>query len=530
MFVFAPAPGCALHKGSLMTCPLTQNKVSRIMANPSDILAAIDLGSNSFHMIIARVGPSGQLQRIDRIKDMVRLGGGLDEHNNLSAESRQRGIDALARFGERLRELPSASVRAVGTNTLRKAKNSREFLLQLSDALGHPIEIISGHEEGRLIHVGVAHGIFDPKERKRIVVDIGGGSTEVIIGQGFDALAVQSHYMGCVSYSQRFFPEGKVTAKSFERATLAARQELVKTSTTFPQIGWESELGTSGTIKAIQQIILAEGLGELGITLQAMYALRDRMISIKSIAKLSGLKEERIPVIPGGLAILIGTFESLGLTHMSVSDMALREGVLYDLHGRMINEDVRDHTIMSMAARYGVDMPHAERVASTALSLWDRVKLAWAIDNPTFGIRLRWACLLHEIGLAISHTRHHKHGSYLVENSDMAGFSRQDQQLLWALIRSHRRRLKPHRFDSMPGSLPEQARRLCLLLRLAVVLNRTRSPEGLPPELCLSAQEHALTLTLPQTWLEASPLTHEDLLQERDYISAAGYTLDLVAS
>ena len=355
--------------------------------NASEILAAIDLGSNSFHMIIARVLEDGQLQQVDRIKDMVRLGGGLDEDNNLSKDSMERAIDALARFGERLKEMPSASVRAVGTNTLRKAKESKSFLKKAEEALGHPIEIISGREEGRLIYVGVAHSVFDAQGRKRLVVDIGGGSTEVIIGKEFDVLAVESHYMGCVSFSKKFFSDGKLTRKNFTKATLAARQELVKTSTTFPKVGWEVALGASGTIKAIQSILVEEGLGSLGITLPALYRLRDAMIDlgeVDALEKLSGLKAERVPVIAGGLAVLIGVFEGLDISEMKVSDMALREGVLYDLHGRMTDQDVRDRTISSMATRYMVDTDHAERVWQTAKTILGLVGEDWKIRKRNF--------------------------------------------------------------------------------------------------------------------------------------------------
>lgn len=499
----------------------------------SDILAAIDLGSNSFHMIIARVLEDGQLQQIDKIKDMVRLGGGLDKDNNLSQDSMDRAIETLARFGERLKEVPSASVRAVGTNTLRKAKGAKDFLRDAEDALGHPIEIISGREEGRLIYVGVAHGIFDPKGRKRLVVDIGGGSTEVIIGQEFEVLEVESHYMGCVSFSKRFFSDGKLNKKSFTKATLAARQELVRIATTFPRVGWEEALGASGTIKAIQSMLVEEGLGSLGITLPAMYRLRDAMIDqgeIDKLANIKGLKSERVPVIAGGLAILIGVFEGLDIDSMKVSEMALREGVLYDLHGRMSEKDVRDITISSMATRYAVDRDHAERVCRSAEEIWNQVKGDWKIDASFFAVRLRWACQIHEIGLSISHSRYHKHGSYLLENSDMPGFSKQDQQLLWALVRSHRRRFKPHRFDGQPGNLPTKLRRLCVILRLAVLLNRSRTEDALPDGFKIKVEGARIILSANEGWLENSPLTMEDLILEQDYLSTAGFELVLPLS
>lgn len=493
-----------------------------------DELAALDLGSNSFHMIIARVSDDGQLQLVDRLKDMVRLGGGLDEEGNLDVAAQERALASLARFGERLRHLPPEAVRVVGTNTLRKARNAGDFLARAEAALGHTIEIVSGREEGRLIYLGVARGVFDPEGRKRLVVDIGGGSTEVIIGEGFDVLACESLYMGCVSFSQRFFKKGKLKAKYFDRAVLAARQELRAIENRYPEMGWELAVGASGTIKAIQSTLTDEEIGELGITLEAMYRLRDRVLAAGHVDDLAleGLSERRAPVFAGGLAILTGLFESLGVERMVVSDFAMREGVLYDLHGRVRDVDVRDVTIDAMAARYMVDQAHAARVERAAFALLDQVREPWGLGARVFSSQLRWACRLHEIGLAISHGRYHKHGSYLVKHSDMAGFSRQDQQLLWALIRSHRRRFKPHRFEGLPGDLPARGRRLCVLLRLSVLLNRGRSDGAYPDELVIEVDDARVRLRFPEGWLEQSPLTVEELRMERDYLAQAGFTLD----
>ena len=472
-----------------------------------EMLAAIDLGSNSFHMLIARVTGDGQLQVVDRIKDMVRLGGGLDDRDHLEPQAQERAIASLERFGERVRALEPKAVRAVGTNTFRKAKNAREFIARAEQALGHSIEIVDGREEGRLVYLGVAHGIFDPQARRRLVVDIGGGSTELILGRGFEIDACQSLYMGCVSYSQRFFPNGRMRAQDFERAGLAARQELRALETAYPERGWEVAIGSSGTIKAAQSIVTEEGFGTLGITLEALRELREHMIQLGYVdaLDLDGLSKRRTPVFPGGLAILIGVFESLGLEQMIVSNDAMREGVLHDLYGRIHDRDARDATIDSMATRYMTDRAHAARVERTALALLDQVAEPWQMHERIFRTRLRWACQLHEIGLTVSHGRYHKHGSYLVENSDMAGFSRQDQQLLWALIRSHRRRFKPHRFDGLSGALPVKGRRLCALLRLAILLNRSRADDAVPESLRLQVEGPTLKLTFPDGWLEGPP-------------------------
>ena len=279
--------------------------------------------------------------------------------------------------------------------------------------------------------------------------------------------------------------------------------------------------------EAEQEVIAATRSGTLGISLEALYKLRDRIVACGTIAQLQldGLNKNRVEVFPGGVAILIGLFESLGIKQLRVSDEAMREGVLYDLLGRMHDEDVRDRTIMAMASRYQVDLAHAARVERTALALLEQVAQDWALDDPWFAKRLRWACQLHEIGLAIAHSRHHKHGSYLVENSDMPGFSRQDQQLLWALMRTHRRSFKAHRFAGLPGNRPLQAQRLCVLLRLAILLNRNRSDEALPASLRLQVRRYKLKLTFPVGWLDQAPLTRAELAQEASELTDGSFRL-----
>ena len=494
----------------------------------SDVLAAIDLGSNSFHMIIARV-IDDQLQIIDRLKEMVRLGGGLDHDDNLTVEAQQRALETLLMFGERLKGMPSESVRALGTNTLRKAKNARDFLALAEQALGHPIEIISGREEGRIVYLGVAHSIFDSSSGSRLVLDIGGGSTEAILGEGFEITACESLYMGCVSYSQRYFEGGAISSKRYKQAILATRQELRAISHGYTALGWDRAFGSSGTIKAIQQVILEEKLGALGITLESMRRLMALTIERGHVTKLDlhGLSERRRPVFCGGLAILIGVFESLNVSVMQVSDYALREGAIYDLYGRARQIDVRDVTIANMARRYQIDLHHAERVWRSAERLLAQVSEPWDLGGEDFAAQLRRACMLHEIGLAISHSRYHKHGSYIVENSDMAGFSRKDQQLLWALVRTHRRQFKPHRFDALPSKLSDRGLRLALVLRLAVLLNRARVERAYPEELKLLVKgARRVRLIFPNGWLEEAPLMSEDLRQEQIYLKEAGFLLE----
>lgn len=484
-------------------------------------IAAIDLGSNSFHMVIARI-VDDELQVVDRIKDMVRLAAGLDEETNeLDLDSQRRALEALERFGERVHGMQPGSVRAVGTNTLRKAANSKTFLSAAEAALGHPIEIVPGAEEARLIYLGVAHDI-GVGGSKRLVVDIGGGSTEFIIGEDFDPIIRESKYMGCVSYSQRYFPGGKVTREGYDQAVIAAQQELQASVKSYRELGWKRAVGASGTIRAIWDMSVSNDIGKT-ITLDGLKELRKRTIEIgvaEDLNDIKGLSSRRAPVLPGGLAILIGAFKSLKIDEMIVSDGALREGAIIDLVGRLQNRDVRDETIANLAAHNQVDEDHASRVEETALHLLDEVASDWELDGEVYRQFLRWASHIHEIGLSISHSKYHKHGSYLVENTDMPGFSRGEQKFLWALVRSHRRSFKTHRFSDLKSPLPVTGPRLAILLRLSVLLNRSRQDDAVPETLKVKIRKGGkqLRLKFPDGWLEDSPLTRADLQEEKRYL------------
>jgi exopolyphosphatase/guanosine-5'-triphosphate,3'-diphosphate pyrophosphatase len=336
--------------------------------------------------------------------------------------------------------------------------------------------------------------------------------------------------MGCVSYSKRFFPDGNITREGFDQAEIAARQELQPSVRRFKDEGWDLAIGASGTIRAIHDIIMAQQLDRGGITRDAMKQLRNQLCAVGSIDKieLDGLSDRRQPVFPGGLAILMGVFKSLKIDQMIISDGAMREGLLYDLLGRMHHVDTRNDTIEQVAARYGVDTEHAADVERTAMALYEQVEEAWQFNESTIYEKiLRWSARIHEIGLAISHSGYHKHGSYLVENSDMPGFSRQDQKFLWAMTRSHRRKFKPHRFDSLPEPYPVTAPRLAIILRLAVLLNRSRRQEEVP-EVKLtvkSSKRHKLKVRFPEGWLSERSLSRADIAEERAYLKAAGFKL-----
>ena len=488
------------------------------------MFAAIDLGSNSFHMIVAGES-NGQLQVRDRLREMVRLAAGLDSRGHLDEAARQRALDCLRRFGQRLRGFPRGSVRAVGTNTLRKARDA-SFLREAEAALGHPIEVIAGVEEARLIYLGVAHGLPDADEN-RLVVDIGGGSTELILGKRFEPLELESCYMGCVSYSQRFFADGTLSDRAMRSAVIAARLELQALEEGYRELGWGQAVGASGTIKAVGEVVRANGWCEEGISLEAMRRLAAELVSAGHIDKLSlaGLKAERLPVFAGGVAVLLAIFEGLAIERMQVSDWALREGLLYDLLGRIRHEDVRERTIVALSERYRVDMVQAGRVEASAREALQQVCGAWALEGEEPEHLLLWAARLHEIGLAIAHSSYHKHGAYLVANSDMPGFSSSEQKLLAILIRGHRRKFPASLFKELNGADKQRLQRLCVLLRLAVLLHRSHSAHG-SPALRYEADAKRLHLTFPQGWLAEHPLTEADLAQEADYLQGVKYTLE----
>lgn len=484
-------------------------------------LVAIDLGSNSFHMIIARL-EAGQLSIVDRLRERVQLAAGLDDDKFLSAMAIRRGLDCLARFEQRLRPMKDARVRAVGTNTLRKARNAREFIAEARTVLGHPIEVISGGEEARLVYLGVAHDLADDTGR-RLVVDIGGGSTECILGERFEARRTESLHMGCVSHSQRYFGDGKISRALFREAVTAAQVELEPIKLDYQKIGWVTAVGSSGTINAIDSILRTNQWSDDGITMSGLRALRDALCSQGRISRLSlpGLSVDRQPVIVGGLAILYGLFKSLGIDRMTASGGALREGLLYDTMGRIQHEDVRDRTIERLTELYRIDRDQGLRVEATALACLEQVAYAWELHHPDLRMLLSWASRLHELGRAVSFSSFHAHGSYLLQHSDMAGFSRDQQAYLAALVAAHRRRLKPERLEALRMVGSETAVKVAALLRIAATLNRSRNPEALPSFELVAARDN-LELTMPAGWLDGHPMTKADLEQQATYLGAAG--------
>ena len=490
-----------------------------------ETLAAVDLGSNSFHLIVARLN-ADDLIILDRLREMVQLAAGLDRSKHLSKDAMARALDCLRRFGERVRHMPSHAVRAVGTNTLRTAKNARRFLTEAEEVLGHPIETISGIEEARLIYLGVTQTVANPASRL-LVLDIGGGSTELIIGEKFQPIQMESLYLGCVSVSRTFFGDGEMSPARWRRAELAALQQFEPLRGRFRGTGWEQAVGSSGTVRAVDAVARAQGWSEEGITRQALERLRDSALKAGHIDRWCpvGLDPERRAVFPGGLVLLRVAFETLGLQQMQASEGALREGLLYDLLGRMEEEDVRSRSVTALADRFHVDWKQAHGVEQTALHLLSQVAEAWNLTSRASQQLLSWVAKLHEVGLGIAHQHHHKHGAYIVAESDLFGFSREEQRVLSTLVRAHRRKFPRSAISALPHRRAQKVERLAILLRLAVIVHRSRSPDPIS-EPHLAVDGKTLTLTFKDGVLDDHPLTRADLHDEQAHLSSVGYRLD----
>ncbi len=490
------------------------------------VFAAVDLGSNSFHMIVARY-VHGHFHVVDRLRERVAIAEGLDAKKILTRKVARRALECLARFRQRLAHHPRGAIRAVGTNTMRQLHDGGRFLARAERALGHRIEIVAGKEEGRLIYLGASHSLAEDGER-RLVVDIGGGSTECIIGEQFEPLEIESLYMGCVAWSKRFFESGRITARGFEKAEVAALLELRSIKRRFLQRGWQRAVGSAGTIQSIAEICRANGWSDGAITRRALKRLKKTLIADGRVkeSRLAGVAADRVPVLPGGVAILSAVFDAFDLDTMAIATGGLREGVLYDLVGRVRHEDVRDRTIRAFSERHLVDVEQASRVERTALACLEQVADDFELDRDEGKRLLSWAARLHEIGLTIAYSGYHKHGAYLLTHADMPGFSRADQQRLALLVRCHRGRIDRSLFDDRTASDVRSLARLATLLRLAVRLNRSRSPAPLP-RFKLDVRRGNLRLAIPQKFFREHPLTRADLDAEAESLRPIGVKLEL---
>src|SRR5438270_12070879 len=406
-----------------------------------ETLAAVDLGSNSFHLEIGRV-VDRQIYPLDAVREVVRLGGGLTADKRIDRATQAAALEALAKFAERLRGFPRQGVRAVGTNALRIAKNSPQFLREARSVLGFPIEVISGREEARLIYLGVAHSLPVSAQR-RLVVDVGGGSTEFIIGTGLEPQLTESLYMGCLSFSLKYFPDGKIEKSGMKAAELAARQELAGIIHAYRAAGWDEAVGSSGTARSMENILRENGFAAEGLTREGLEKLRALLIKHERADpdRIAGLRPNRAPVLPGGVAIMSAALDELGIESMKVSEGALRHGVLYDVIGRVEHRDMREATVAQFVRRYHVDSAQAQRIRDLSLTIYDALAPGGEREDDPDRLMLDWAARLAEIGLSIEHAQYHKHSAYVLSNADMPGFSRMEQARLARIVLAHRGKL-----------------------------------------------------------------------------------------
>lgn len=489
----------------------------------NSLYAAVDLGSNSFHMVIARL-TEGRMQIIDRIKERVRLAEGMDEQRRMSQEAMARGLDCLALFAERLTNIKPDQIRIAGTYTLRRASNARDFVREAAKELNHPIEIISGQEEARLIYQGVAH--TQHIEGQVLVVDIGGGSTELIIGEGFEHKALTSRKMGCVSFTQSFFGNGKLGEKAFNAAVLEAQHQLAPIINQYRKLGWQSCLGSSGSIRTVRDVLQGEEWTDGAITLAGLERLKEEMLKHKRVdqLKLAGLTEERQGVFAAAVAILLGLFTSLPIERMEYSDGALREGLLYEFEERLQHHDIRERTALALSTHYRIDKRQATRVESSVLSLFDALSGPWEMPEEPYRAILGWAARLHEIGLAINYSGIHKHSAYILQNTDLPGFNQDDQALLAALVRFHRKGLKLSELPALPNHDEQTVLRCIRILRLAVAAHHRRQ-DNLLPEWNVQAAGDQLVVTLPLDWCDENKLLMQNLEKEHRYCHEQGWPL-----
>lgn len=487
-------------------------------------LAAVDLGSNSFRLQVARV-VENQLYPLDSLRDTVRLAAGLTPEKRLDEASQARALECLSRFGERLRGLPPHAVRAVGTNTLRVAKNAPAFLKKAEAALGFPIEIIAGREEARLIYLGVAHEL-PPSEAKRLVIDIGGGSTEFIIGARLKPVKLESLYMGCVSYSLRYFPDGKITKGAMKQAELAARAELQTIAGEFSRDHWDAAFGSSGTARALGDILEQNGFSPAGLTPEGLEKLRAHLLKVgdSKHLELAGLRPDRAPIIAGGFAIMSSAFQELGIERMEQAMGALRQGVLYDLLGRVHHKDMREVTVQQFMRRYHVDLAQAARVENLAMALGEQLMSAFPEEAEEALRMLSWTAKLHEAGISVAHNGYHKHTAYILKNADMPGFSKMEQAHLSLLALGHRGSL-----TKMRGQITEPVDyALVFALRLAALIYRSRGEVELPPvEIQFGHGE--CEVRIERDWLARNPLTEAALNGEVKEWETLGFNLRIVA-
>lgn len=485
----------------------------------NEAYAAIDLGSNSFHMLVAEA-EGNSIRKIDSLRMPVRLGAGLDKEKRLTPETETAALDALAKYAERLRDVPLKHIRVVGTNTLRRARNTEKFMREGQRLLGKPIEIISGREEARLIYSAVSH-TFPENNNQRLVIDIGGGSTELIIGRGIAPSLMESVNMGCVSYSTRFLGTNeKLTNSNLKKAMIEAELELQPLIVAYRHSGWDEVIGCSGTIKAAARMLAELSITDGTITQEGLRKLTRLAVKAGSVQamNLTSISQSRMQVIAGGLAVLRAIMQTLDITSMRASQVALREGLIFDMLGRAEHVDIQSQTLANLASRYSIDIRQATRVEKTATMLFGHVAEPWQLDPEADLELLVWASRLHELGMGVAHTQYHKHGAYILENSDLLGFTLAEQKALSLLVRYHRRKIDQQAFDSLPDPERQRLLRLLGILRLAALLHRGRHDEPLD-DINLRIKDGQITVIAPQAWLDEHPLTSAELTAEAERLT-----------
>lgn len=475
----------------------------------SPYFAAVDLGSNSFHMIICRVNQD-TVETVDRVKDMVQIARGM-QSGTIAPDARERAIQCLKRFSERLRDIPSSQVRAVGTKSLRSAKNAEDFLHEAEQALGHPIAIISGFEEARLVYKGLAHCVANDNNQ-RLVVDIGGASTEFIIGRDAEPELLESLNFGCVVYSEKFDLKNQISGRGMRAAYLSACADLERIRPAYMKKGWDLAYGTSGTMRAIADLLASTDGG----TMIRAASLRELSSSVidDSEKTLHSLPKLRRDVLPAGIAVLRAVFDQLKLEKIHIADATLKDGLIYDTIGRFNDVDARYAAVAKLQSQYNIDQAQADRVARTAIAFWKQIS-APPLPGVSRTKILKWAAQLHEVGLGISHSGYHNHGYYILRHSDLAGFGRYEQHILACLVRAHRKKIHEDRFDGLEKKVRLALLPMLVCLRLAVVLHRRREDQ---PDLPVLKQTNSTySAIFPKGWLEENPLTTASLEKEAEY-------------
>ncbi|TDG12114.1 Ppx/GppA family phosphatase [Seongchinamella unica] len=488
------------------------------------LLAAIDLGSNSFHLIIAKT-EHGEMRPVEVLAEKVQLGAGLID-DRLTQEAIDRGLDCLSRFAQLLGSVEPQRIRVVGTNALRQAENRLDFTLPAREILGTRVDVIYGREEARLVYLGVAHTLADDAN-SRLVIDIGGGSTEFIIGQRFEPQKLESLQIGCVSFSSDCFANGVISAGNYQRAYNRARLETSQIRYRYGAEHWAECVGSSGTLNAIESIVVVNGWSETGITRKALVKLEKKLLKFGHFdeIKLNGLNESRRNVIVAGVAITSALFDILGIEQMRTSKGALREGVIYDLMGRLSHEDVRERTVNALVQRYAADEPTAAIVERRCATFFSATRGSWELENEDWEL-LHWAARTHEIGMAISHKHFNRHTAYLLRNADLPGFSQEEQEQLAILTEGLRGKITPELLVGLPKSTRGRLRYLLTIIRLAVCFKHVETLEQLP-EFGVQAEDDVLSLGFPEDWLEAHPLTHSELMNQQEYLGRIGIELNV---